>query len=973
MKKIIVLLIMLFLMLGEVSAAPAEKELFSLAESRYYAKNYAVALETYDEFVKTYPLSGLIPDVQYRRAVCLYRLAQYEDALSLLKRIETRYRSTRYLDYIQFWAGLIFYHLKDYGEAVNSLELFLKNTPEGESVSTALFYKGLSEIFLSNYVDGVNTLQTLLANTKDKSFSSSASVLLTFAYLKEANYEEVLFLTKSYDLADFPDPEKAKLLYYQAEALWGLNRIDEAKVIYKQLLTSPPEIASVAYRRLFIAAQQEEDFTEMENLLRKAEEAFSGSGDILEDFWVQIGIENYKRGNLEVAEDFFTKLMNSRKNKEIKKSIPLYLSEIYIQQKKYKKAEEILLNFSKENNNSKETGYLNEIIFRLGDIALMLGDYPRAVEYYETYRGANPEDPRKIDAQYYNAYALYRQGELEKALELTNEVLKTYSAGPYHQELLKLQILLYKKRKDSDATLSALKQYIALYPDDLRGRVDLLKVYFIRKNYNAVILEIQDMDRKITALKSKDSYSYILSRYFLGLSYIVKKEYKDAAQTLSLVQEKEAKPAGLSQIVPYSLFYQGWALYRLGKFIEAAAFFSQLIKNYSGHELDTKALYFAGWCHYSAGNYDQAIVYFSTLSDKNPEDSLKVKALFFKAKSFYNLGNLDEAKDIFKFIFNKMQKSSFADDALYEYAAILSQQGENEEAASAYLTLSEAYPKSTLREDALYRRGEIYFSGKLYEKARDAFYEYRLKFPEGPLNDAALYWGGLSAYYLDEKFGAVLLWEKIIQDYKTSAYRPNALKKTADVYKESGEYSKALSLYSELITTYGREASAVNAEASAEELRYLILGLSTREAELTVIIDRNKGAQTRDGREALIALAKLYLYEEGRKKLELAYKLLLQVIEKTEDPDTASRAQFLIGEYFSLKEDFVKAGNEFLKAALINPKNKDLMAFAIYKAAEMMKYAGKNNEVRGLVERLEKNFPQSHWAVEGRRLLEGME
>jgi hypothetical protein len=62
MKRYILLLLFFLLCVGNLIAFTTEKELFSLAESRYYAKNYPVALETYDEFVKTYPLSDLIPD-----------------------------------------------------------------------------------------------------------------------------------------------------------------------------------------------------------------------------------------------------------------------------------------------------------------------------------------------------------------------------------------------------------------------------------------------------------------------------------------------------------------------------------------------------------------------------------------------------------------------------------------------------------------------------------------------------------------------------------------------------------------------------------------------------------------------------------------------------------------------------------------------------------------------------------------------
>jgi cellulose synthase operon protein C len=1012
MKQKICVFIILFFLPGIIYAITSEKDLYTLAESRYFAKNYTVALETYDDFVKTYPLSDLIPDVQYRRAVCFYRLGRYEDSLALLKKIEERYRSTRFFDYLQFWAGLIFYHQKDYTQAVNSLDLFLKQVDEPESHTTALFYKGLSEVFLMRYADGEKTLEALVLDDTDQTYTSSAFVLLMFVYLQEEKHELIVTRTESSDIEKFPEKDRAKLMYYRAEALWALERQEASAVLYRQIIEIPGETALFAFKRLFTFAQNNSDVGEMEDLLMKAEERFSGAYDTLTEFWFSLGIENYKKNNLDLAAHFFTKIWDTRKKVRITQSVPLYLAEIYIKQENYIDARDILLTYLRENPSDVSSGdgaapmdasiesAPLEIVFRLGDISLLLDDYKEAVFYYtrcvslasggKTPGKVNEENPeaailntgeaqtdrmiqRRMEAEYRLAYSLYRLGEVGQGLERTTEVLAHYSSGPYHRELLRLHVMLLKKNNQGDSALSSLKQYLALYKDDTRAWIDLLRIYFARGDYESIINEIRHIDTNISSLKNDDSYSYILSRYLLGLSYIVKKEYAKAASALALVKSSEAQTAGLSLVMPYSLFYRGWALYRQGDFDDAAAIFSQIIRNYPKHELHTKALYFAGWSFYSAGNYEKAIIYFSTLAGINPGETLKVKALFFQAKSLYNMDKLDEAKDLFKVIFNKMQKSAFADDALFEYAAILSRQEDITGAAEAYLSLAEVYPASTLREDALYRRGEVYFSGKMYEKARDAFYEYRLKFPDGLLVDAALYWGGVSSYHLDEKFGAVLLWEKIINEYKESAYRPNALKKTADVYKESGEYSKALSLYSELIAAYDREASAVNAEESAEELRYLILGLGKKEAELTVQIERNKGSQTREGREALLALAKLYLYEEGRQKLDLAYSILLDVAEKTEDLDTTSRARFLLGEYFSIVGDFVKAGNEFLKAALVNPKDKDFMAFAIYKAAEMMKFAHKYEEVRGLVDRLEKNFPQSHWAVEGRRLLEGME
>ena len=99
---------------GQAAAAPAENDLFAEAESRYLGKNYTAALETYDAFAAAYPLSERIADVQYRRAVCLYRLERYRDAVQLIGDIEVRYRTTRYFSFIPLWKGLSLYGLKSY-------------------------------------------------------------------------------------------------------------------------------------------------------------------------------------------------------------------------------------------------------------------------------------------------------------------------------------------------------------------------------------------------------------------------------------------------------------------------------------------------------------------------------------------------------------------------------------------------------------------------------------------------------------------------------------------------------------------------------------------------------------------------------------------------------------------------------------------------------------------------------------------
>ena len=67
MKKVLLILgVLLFAVLSPAFSA-TEPELFSEAESYYRAGNYLLALDTYAEFIQTFPLSDRVADAQYRR------------------------------------------------------------------------------------------------------------------------------------------------------------------------------------------------------------------------------------------------------------------------------------------------------------------------------------------------------------------------------------------------------------------------------------------------------------------------------------------------------------------------------------------------------------------------------------------------------------------------------------------------------------------------------------------------------------------------------------------------------------------------------------------------------------------------------------------------------------------------------------------------------------------------------------------
>lgn len=382
-------------------------------------------------------------------------------------------------------------------------------------------------------------------------------------------------------------------------------------------------------------------------------------------------------------------------------------------------------------------------------------------------------------------------------------------------------------------------------------------------------------------------------------------------------------------------------------------------------------LYLAGWSHYNAGAFAKAAGYFSSLAKGQAPVDLAQKGLYLNAKSLLAAGRSTQALEVFTTIAESSPPSPYADDALFDAASALDEARQARQAAETFRRLTERFPDSPLREEAAYRRGETFYTHSLWADARTAFSEYRRAWPAGKLVDAALFWGGAAAFSAGEPFGAVLFWEQLIEQHRDSSLRPSAMQKTAEVYAQARNLPKALDLYTRFLAEYPEEARTAKADIRTEQLRYQALGLSDREAELTTRIARETGASRR---EARLELARLSIFS-GESRAQTGRQLLQQVIREGE-PETTARAQVLLGEYSYRQGDLAEASRQFLAAAVtaggasLGDKGAEIAASSIYRAAEMMKLAGKPEEVAALVQRLTEKFPASPWTARARSLRE---
>ena len=961
MKFPVACLLLLVAGAGLAVAAPAENDLFAEAESRYLGKNYAAALETYDAFAAAYPLSERIADVQYRRAVCLYRLDRFRDAVQLIGEIEVRYRTTRYFSFIPLWKGLSLYGLSSYSLCIDSLDAFLLGPADPEFTPQALLHKALAQQALSNDDGARDTLRILTTGYQSSRLFPYASVVLGSLLQRQRSFDELLSLTQKTDPSGFPEPWKSDFLLLRAEALWQSGRADDAQPLYIQLVGAPDDVALVAYGRLFAAAQRRKDLPGMRELTQAAETRFAGRTEVLSDLWTRIGAETFRQGDLDSADPFLRRAWNARTAAPVNEIVPLYLSEILRTRKDTAGARQVLMDFLAAGKPG--TG---AVIIRLGDLSLMSDDFAGAASWYTRFRADVPGSKRAPEAGYLLAYCLYRQGKPDEAARLASDLLRQDVDPSVRQELARLQIVLLNGAQRTAEAADALSDYTAKYPDDLRSRIDYLKDLFVLKRFTDLTREADAVRRRYPSLDSQDPRAAIVLSYLRGLSLISSKDFGTAAADLSSIQPAAAQKAGLTVIVPYARYYLGWAYLRMSDFANASRVFDDLGTSYPTHELAPTVSYLSGWSHFSSGEYDKAAAAFAKASAQPAKGELVQKSQYLYAKSLLNLKRIEEAAPALLRIAGAVPPTPWSSDALFDYASALSDAGQTRQAADAYRKLVDTFPDSPLREDAAYRRAETFSLHGMLPEARAAFDDYRTRFPRGKLVDAALYWGGKAAQSAGEGMAAALLWERLITGYRDSSFRGPALQLTAEAYAAAQQYPRALELYASYIKDYPDQARAARADIRAEQIRLLATGEGDREAALSAVIARESGDRKR---QATIDLARLYVYG-GDKRADAGYRMLLPVV-KEGDPQGAPQAQMLIGEYFYRKGDLAEAARQFLAVALFPKQDAQVSASAIYRAAEMMQLAKRPDDVAALVKRLETAFPASDWTVKARLLQRG--
>ncbi|MBQ7841683.1 MAG: tetratricopeptide repeat protein [Lachnospiraceae bacterium] len=335
---------------------------------------------------------------------------------------------------------------KRYGLLILCLVPFLLTACQSQKNENTA--QGMAQIEQLDYEGALQSFEAAAANKEDMQLVYRGQGL---AYMGMTDYENAAVnLEKALTLSDYsPDQLDFDINYYLATAYYKSGQIEKAIGVYQAITDLRPEEKTAWYLKGTLELelgrndQAKSDFDKAVSI---------GKDDY--DLYIDIFCSCSRFGQDEMGEAYLNTVMedtSARLSEYDKGRMNFYLGNY----------EQARLSLEK----AKETGGAG-VSSLLGQTYEKLGDYNYAASVYSNYL-----ETKQPDAEIYNQLGLckLKVGDYEAALAAFQAGL-AIEGNPVMQTLKFNEIVAYEYLGQFDKAKLAMKQYLALYPDDEKAQ-----------------------------------------------------------------------------------------------------------------------------------------------------------------------------------------------------------------------------------------------------------------------------------------------------------------------------------------------------------------------------------------------------------------------------------------------------------------------------------------------------------------------
>jgi Uncharacterized protein conserved in bacteria len=612
LKKLI-LLIMICVITGSAGRLFAQddeyKALF-LARQVFEDGFYESALRQLEQFLKDYPYSKRVFDVQFLMGQCYLNEGNLYKASSVFESLLNAAMQTQpqRVDEILFWLAETYFKGRDYERALQFYQRIIREFPQSRFTAYAYYNSACCFNGLKKYTEALNGLKDFVQRYPKHKYAVEAEYKIGEILLATNNYAQAKTYLTQY-LQKQPQPETRAAAYcLLGEVNYRTNDYAEAIRYYRLCLETGFRSKYAPYARYglgwayFDAGNYEESLNAFKGFM----ESFSHH-ELAELVLLQMGEAHRKLKQPEQALSNYEEAIRRFPQGEDAPRVYFLKAEILAEQGKSAEATAV---YQEIINKFPQAHVVPEVCFNLGITYKNMNRKKEALEFFKQAAAGTAEPAMKVNALSRIADIYLESGDVDLAQKIYDQILVDFS-GSGQADYAQYQL-----------GMSFLKQ----------GRFDpaILAFQYVIANSAGTPLALD-------------------ARYQLGIVYFKQGNYAAAANRMEEFLAAAPEHGSKDQ----ALFYLATAWYNSKEFDKAIEVYNRIIKESKTPELLWQSMYQRAWCYYQHGNEKEAVLAFQDCLNRFPNASISADIQFWLGQYYMQKEGCDRAREYFNAVVKK--------------------------------------------------------------------------------------------------------------------------------------------------------------------------------------------------------------------------------------------------------------------------------------------------------------------------------
>lgn len=788
----------------------AARALFAIAQTHELNGNDSLAFTSYKDVMSAFPRTEYAAESQIRRAVIFLRKRNPVRAIDELQGID--------LDLAHFMQT----------QDSNRCALLTEYVSVARIQSLAMQQR---------YQQCLDSSWHFLQRSPQSSNTALVRLSMGYAFLNIGRSDSALAQYDSIIVSNVPEDSETRhqALLYRGVSLQRLGRTSEAE----QLFTSLSVEAGYPYKP---------------NAL------------------IEVGQALYEREDFERASKYFERAEREARDANVILRSQVMLGSCLLQRQQWSKASSVydravvLAEQSDPLNVVLQQEYLATARLFKGVSLAQTNQTSGAIAALTDFLGNHSKDPRRDEATFWLAEAMYRENLLKNAQEFYEEIVRRYTASARREEAMYGLAWTYFRRRDFTKSSKAFEDLITSYPQS----------------------------RYVVEAMVRRADGFYIGRQFRAAA----SQYEQASQR-----------GGKTEEAQYAGFQAGNAAYRDADLDRAVRLMRSFIQRYPNSRLADDALYLIGWIAFQQQQDADAIREFERLLQAYPDGDHAVRALYTIGDAHYNMGNYDASIQTYRRVMSQYPSHPLAMESAKSVQEVLVGQGRTDEALAVLDTLIGLNPESVAAEDFSWSKAQIFYSGKNYATAAAELGSYLKKYPAAQRKDEALYLLGKTYLGMNDVIQAVASFQELERSHAASPYIQTYRLDLAYHYANNANVSAADSIYRIIWQLHASDTASASI-AGYELAEHARMRGDTADAILLYRNTADRFNASVNGAQARYKLAQLYRRSNNLDSSRYHLQLLAQRIDQ---PTVVANVLYDLGTTFFREREYMRAAEWFVR------------------------------------------------------------